>query len=212
MEVIRNQLTFDKAAQYTDRMTKKTRQRTKDLVSHYVLLSTLYQPNINLRNNFSASFQESQIAQVENEIAQDALNTVTTQARTLTLKSSLEQLEHVIKQKNDIITKSENEGVKRNAIIERKQQIIDQYNKRLEQMISQAGVSTNFMAHNIMWLPTWSKCNSYAYVTISLDPQLMMDVVDKKDSAKTAEHNPQSKTAFKQDKASSQLDTTLSLI
>ena len=32
MEVIRNQLTFDKAAQYTDRMTRKCRQLTKDLV------------------------------------------------------------------------------------------------------------------------------------------------------------------------------------
>lgn len=32
MEVIRNQLTFDKAAQYTDRMTRKSRQLTKDLV------------------------------------------------------------------------------------------------------------------------------------------------------------------------------------
>lgn len=32
MEVIRNQLTFDKAAQYTDRITKKCRMITKDLV------------------------------------------------------------------------------------------------------------------------------------------------------------------------------------
>lgn len=32
MEVIRNQLTFDKAAQYTDRMTKRSRQLTKELV------------------------------------------------------------------------------------------------------------------------------------------------------------------------------------
>ena len=32
MDVVRNQLTFDKAAQYTDRMTRKCRQLTKDLV------------------------------------------------------------------------------------------------------------------------------------------------------------------------------------
>ena len=32
MEVIQNQLTFDKAAQYTDKMTTRTRQHTKDLV------------------------------------------------------------------------------------------------------------------------------------------------------------------------------------
>ncbi|KAF6040311.1 CCDC40 [Bugula neritina] len=113
MEVIRNQLTFDKAAQYTDRITKKCRMITKDL--------------------------EAQIAQVENEIATDSLSTVTTMAKITNLKASLDELEKVIGQKNDIINKSENESVKRNAVIERKQQVIDQFNKRLEQMISQAG-------------------------------------------------------------------------
>lgn len=87
-------------------------------------------------------FQEAQIAEVENEIAQDSLKRVTTNAKTAMLRATLEELESVIKQKNEIITRSETEGVKRNAIIERKQQIIDQFNKKLEQMISQAGVST----------------------------------------------------------------------
>lgn len=89
------------------------------------------------------SLQEAQIAQVENEIANDSLNTVTAKARIGNLKNSLEELEAIINQKNEIITRSENEGVKRNAVIERKQQIIDQFNKKLEQMISQAGVSYN---------------------------------------------------------------------
>lgn len=78
---------------------------------------------------------------MENEIASDSLNTVTTKARIGNLRKSLDELEGIIGQKNDIINKSENESIKRNAVIERKQQIIDQFNKKLEQMISQAGVS-----------------------------------------------------------------------
>lgn len=89
---------------------------------------------------YSYISQEAQIAQVENEIATDSLSTVTTMAKITNLKASLDELEKVIGQKNDIINKSENESVKRNAVIERKQQVIDQFNKRLEQMISQAGV------------------------------------------------------------------------
>lgn len=44
MEVIRNQLTFDKAAQYTDRMTRKCRQLTKDLVTLTILISNDSRP------------------------------------------------------------------------------------------------------------------------------------------------------------------------
>ena len=53
----------------------------------------------------------------------------------------MEGLDEDIRQKNEIISKCEAEMVKRNAIIERKQGVIDQYNKKLEQMISSAGVS-----------------------------------------------------------------------
>ena len=80
---------------------------------------------------------------MENEIATDSLNTVTTKATIGNLKKALEELEAIIGQKNDIINRSENESIKRNAVIERKQQVIDQFNKRLEQMISQAGVSNS---------------------------------------------------------------------
>ena len=57
------------------------------------------------------------------------------------LKKILGDLDEDIRQKNEIISRSEAEIVKRNAIIERKQGVIDQYNKKLELMISQAGVS-----------------------------------------------------------------------
>ena len=64
-----------------------------------------------------------------------------TQTRCERLQKITEQLDNEIHSKNEIISKSEAEMTKRNAIIERKQGVIDQYNKKLEQMIISAGVS-----------------------------------------------------------------------
>ena len=50
-------------------------------------------------------------------------------------------LNEEIHQKNETISKIENEIVKRNAIIERKQSTIDQYNKKIDQLRSKDGVS-----------------------------------------------------------------------
>ncbi|CAH1795383.1 unnamed protein product, partial [Owenia fusiformis] len=113
MEKIRSELTMDKAAQYTDKLTGKLRNLTKDL--------------------------ESQMASVENEIARSSLEVSNTKTRIDRLNIILEGLDDEIRSKNEIITKSENEIVRQNAIIERKQGVIDQYNKKLEQMISSAG-------------------------------------------------------------------------
>jgi antitoxin component YwqK of YwqJK toxin-antitoxin module len=52
-------------------------------------------------------------------------------------------LDDEIRVKNESITKSENEIVRRNAIIERKQGIIDQFNKKFEQLMTSAGVSSS---------------------------------------------------------------------
>ena len=54
----------------------------------------------------------------------------------------MDELDEEIRAKNDIITKSENEIGKRNALIGRKQGVIDQYNKKLEALIAEAGVCT----------------------------------------------------------------------
>ena len=86
--------------------------------------------------------QETQVAQVENEISKCTLEVSHTKTRTERLKKMMGELDEEIKQKNEIISRSEAEIVKRNAIIERKQGVIDQYNKKLEQMIAQAGVNS----------------------------------------------------------------------
>ena len=95
-----------------------------------------------LKNNPVSSSQETQVAQVENEISKEMLEVSHTKSRTERLSMILDELDEEIKQKNEIISKSEAEIVKRNAVIERKQGVIDQYNKKLEQMIQQAGVSS----------------------------------------------------------------------
>lgn len=90
------------------------------------------------------SFQETQTAEVENAISRDSLEISNVQTRIERLGKIMDQLDEEIAQKNEIISRSEQEIVKRNAIIERKQNIIDQYNKRLETLISKAGVWMDF--------------------------------------------------------------------
>ena len=84
------------------------------------------------------------MAEVENTISRDSLEISNVQTRIERLGKIMDQLDEEIAQKNEIISRSEQEIVKRNAIIERKQNIIDQYNKRLEVLISKAGVGKGF--------------------------------------------------------------------
>lgn len=101
------------------------------------------------------SFQETQTAEVENTISRDSLEISNVQTRIERLGKIMDQLDEEIAQKNEIISRSEQEIVKRNAIIERKQNIIDQYNKRLETLISKAGVWIS-LSHNCCWV-LWGK-------------------------------------------------------
>ncbi|GFO16023.1 coiled-coil domain-containing protein 40 [Plakobranchus ocellatus] len=113
MERMRTQLTLDKAAQYSKKLTGKVRDTTKHL--------------------------ETDIAELENNIASSTLECVNIRARTDRLNSVFAELDNQIAEHNKIITKSEQEIIKRNAIIERKQNQVDVMNKKLNQMIANAG-------------------------------------------------------------------------
>ncbi|XP_035694889.1 coiled-coil domain-containing protein 40-like [Branchiostoma floridae] len=113
MEKMRSQLTMDKAALYTKKMTSKLRQRKKQL--------------------------EAEVAKVENEISRDILEISYTTSRIKRLQKTMEELDEEIRMKNDMISKSEGEIIKRNAVIERKQGVIDQYNKRVDQLLTSTG-------------------------------------------------------------------------
>ncbi|XP_025098485.1 coiled-coil domain-containing protein 40-like isoform X2 [Pomacea canaliculata] len=113
MERLRTQLTLDKAAQYSKKLTFQTRERTKNV--------------------------EIEVAEIENEIARSNLETVNIKTRVELLLKIQENLDKEMVVKNDIITKSMLDTEKRNTLIERKQSLIDQYNKKLESMINAAG-------------------------------------------------------------------------
>ena len=83
------------------------------------------------------------MAEVENEISKSTLEVANVKGRVERLMKVSKDLDDQIGQQNEIINRSEAEIVRRNAVIERKQNIIDQYNKKLEQLISKAGVSTS---------------------------------------------------------------------
>ena len=89
-------------------------------------------------------WQESSVAEVENEISRDILDISNTTTRIRQLQDIMENLNDEIHQKNGTISKIEGEIVKRNAIIERKQSTIDQYNKRIDQMKSKDGVCDEY--------------------------------------------------------------------
>lgn len=96
------------------------------------------------------------MAEVENEISQETLEIANVRARIERLNKICQDFDNQIQQKNEIISRSEAEIIKRNAIIERKQNIIDQYNKKLEQMITKAGVrittlSSLMLTNQIFW-------------------------------------------------------------
>lgn len=96
--------------------------------------------SINSHFFFVFVYQESSVAEVENEISRDILDISNTTTRIRQLQDIMENLNDEIHQKNGTISKIEGEIVKRNAIIERKQSTIDQYNKRIDQMRSKDGV------------------------------------------------------------------------
>eukprot|EP00794_Sanderia_malayensis_P008980 gene8980-9938_t len=113
MEKMREQLTADKASQYTKKVTDKVRRRATEL--------------------------ERGMADVENEISKDVLEISNATSRVRRLQDTLASINNDIHQKNETISRIENEMVKRNAVVEKKQGTIDQYNKKIDQILSKEG-------------------------------------------------------------------------
>ncbi|XP_078491914.1 coiled-coil domain-containing protein 40 [Ciona intestinalis] len=113
MKDLQQQLTADKAQNYTVKVTQDIRQKKKKLEADY--------------------------SQVENEMARCSLQHTECTSRIRHLTIQREELESDISSKNDLISRAEQEASKRNAIIERKQTAIDQYNKKLEQLLANSG-------------------------------------------------------------------------
>ncbi|NXD84167.1 CCD40 protein, partial [Halcyon senegalensis] len=82
---------------------------------------------------------ELHFSKVENDMAQVILNTSHTNSRLTVLQKTLSELDKEIKTVHDLISNSESEIAKCRVLMENKQVVIGQYNKRLEIILAQQG-------------------------------------------------------------------------
>ncbi|KFW67451.1 Coiled-coil domain-containing protein 40, partial [Pygoscelis adeliae] len=82
---------------------------------------------------------ELHFSKVENDMAQVILNATHTNCRLTILQKTLCELDKEIKNIHDLISCRESEIAKCSLLIENKQGVISQYNKRLEMILSQQG-------------------------------------------------------------------------
>ncbi|XP_067403312.1 coiled-coil domain-containing protein 40 isoform X2 [Emydura macquarii macquarii] len=113
MAKLQDQLMSSKAAKYFSQLAAKLHKRKLDLELHF--------------------------SKVENDTAQVILDTTHTNCRLNMLQKTLSELDKEMKNINDLINRSESEITKRNLLIERKQGVVNLFNKKMEMMISQLG-------------------------------------------------------------------------
>ncbi|XP_030389882.1 coiled-coil domain-containing protein 40 isoform X2 [Gopherus evgoodei] len=110
---LQDQQMSSKAAKYFSQLAAKLHKRKLDLELHF--------------------------SKVENDTAQVILDTTHTNCRLAMLQKTFSELDKEMKNINDLINRSENEIAKRNLLIERKQGVVNLFNKKMEMMISQLG-------------------------------------------------------------------------
>ncbi|XP_031821446.1 coiled-coil domain-containing protein 40 [Sarcophilus harrisii] len=81
----------------------------------------------------------TQLSKIDGDIAQTALNITNTNIRKEQHKDTLKKLDKEVEKINDLITSSENEIARRTTLIERKQGLINVFNKRVDQIINDLG-------------------------------------------------------------------------
>ncbi|NXG90988.1 CCD40 protein, partial [Stercorarius parasiticus] len=113
MAKVQDQMMSSKATKHFSQLAAKLHRRKMDLELHF--------------------------SKVENDIAQVILNATHTNGRLTILQKTLCELDKEIKNVNDLISHSESEIAKCSVLIENKQGVISQYNKRLEMILSQQG-------------------------------------------------------------------------
>ncbi|XP_051015255.1 coiled-coil domain-containing protein 40 [Acomys russatus] len=94
------------------------------------LLRKLQKENTNLVTHLS---------KIDGDIAQATLDITNTNCKVDMHKKTLAELDKEVRRVNDLITNSESEIARRTILIERKQSLINFFNKQLEQMVSVLG-------------------------------------------------------------------------
>lgn len=87
------------------------------------------------------------LSKIDGDIAQATLDITNTNCKVDMHKKTLAELDKEVKRFNELITNSESEIARRTILIERKQSLINFFNKQLEQMVSVLGVSRDPGAH-----------------------------------------------------------------
>ncbi|NXY50108.1 CCD40 protein, partial [Ceuthmochares aereus] len=111
MAKLRDQMMSSKAAKHFSQLAAKVHQRKTDLELH--------------------------CSKVENDIAQVVLNTTHTNCRLTVLQNTLCELDKEIKNAEDQIRCKESEIAKCRRLTENKRKVLSQYNKKLEEILSQ---------------------------------------------------------------------------
>ncbi|NXW63975.1 CCD40 protein, partial [Eurystomus gularis] len=113
MAKLQDQMMSSKATKHFSQLAAKLRRRKTDL--------------------------ELQFSKFENDVAQVILNATHTNCRLTILQKTLCELDKELKSVHDLISHREREIAKGNVLMENKQVVISQYNKRLEMILSQQG-------------------------------------------------------------------------
>ncbi|NXQ79578.1 CCD40 protein, partial [Nyctibius grandis] len=113
MAKLQDQMMASKAAKHFSQLAVKLHGRKTDLEEHF--------------------------SKIENDIAQVVLNAAHTNCRVTILQKTLCELDKEIRSVHDLISHSEREIEKCSFLIENKRGVINQYNKRLEMILSQLG-------------------------------------------------------------------------
>ncbi|VDL92767.1 unnamed protein product [Schistocephalus solidus] len=112
-EELRSRLTAKKAVEYVKKMSKNLHDQSREF--------------------------ESQVATLENNLANDSLAVAKTKAESTKLHETLKKLEEDILQRNDLVNKLETEIHHSNILVQRQQAKIDTLNKKLEQLLRDRG-------------------------------------------------------------------------
>ncbi|CAD7668358.1 unnamed protein product [Nyctereutes procyonoides] len=113
VEKLQEHMTSNKMTKYFHQLILKLQKEKTNLVTH--------------------------LSKIDGDIAQTTLNITNTNCRLDMHQKTLGELDSEVKKVNDLITNSENEISRRTTLIERKQGLINFFNKQLEQMVSELG-------------------------------------------------------------------------
>ncbi|XP_043861151.1 coiled-coil domain-containing protein 40 [Dromiciops gliroides] len=113
LEKLQDQKMSGKMTKYFSHLASKLQKKKTDMVTH--------------------------LSKIDGDIAQTALNITNTNIRKEEYQATLTELDKEVEKINDLITNSESEIARRTILIERKQGLINVFNKRIDQMISELG-------------------------------------------------------------------------